>query len=88
MSQAEILRLLRDQPFRPFRLQLTDGISYEIRHPDMAIVTPAAVYVGIPAPNTQGPATDIVMVSMRHIIQLEYLNPPGAATTTSSSNNP
>jgi hypothetical protein len=37
---------LRRQPFVPLRMHLTDGKSYDIRHPGMAMVASREVYVG------------------------------------------
>jgi hypothetical protein len=84
MRRDEILRLLREQPFRPFRLRLTNGITHDIRHPDMAIVTPSAVYVGVPGAGAAiDAADDIVVVSFLHVVQIEYLAPPAASATPS-----
>ena len=38
MRPEDILELLRARPFEPFRVCLSDGSTYEIQHPDMAIV--------------------------------------------------
>lgn len=35
----DILEMLRATPFEPFRVYLTDGAVYEVRHPDRAIGT-------------------------------------------------
>ena len=37
---------LRRQPFVPLRIFLTDGKTYDIRHPEMAIVTSREVLRG------------------------------------------
>jgi hypothetical protein len=72
----EVIRLLRDQPFKPFRLRISNGGTYDVRHPDMAIVTPTAVYVGIPPKDPNVPfAKDIVTVSLDHVVEMEYLSP-------------
>jgi hypothetical protein len=85
MGQIEILRVLREQPFRTFRLRLSNDLTYEIRHPDMAIATPTAIYVGLPPANAQKEiATDIVIVSLNHVLQVEYL----PASAPSASNGP
>jgi hypothetical protein len=34
----EIIRVAFAEPFRPFRIELTSGTSYDIRHPDMVAV--------------------------------------------------
>jgi hypothetical protein len=39
--------LLRQQPFRPFRVVMSSGEAYEVRHPEMAMLTRTAVIVGV-----------------------------------------
>jgi hypothetical protein len=69
--------VLQERPFRPFRLVLTGGVVHEIRHPEMAIVTPSTVFIGIPAPDAPAPAAgDVVIVSLLHVVQIEYLPSP------------
>ena len=42
----------------------------------MAIVTPSAVYVGVPAPGSAAStADDIVVGSLLHVLTMEYLTP-------------
>lgn len=38
MTPQEILNYVRAQPFRPFRIQMNSGRSFEIRHPEMVRV--------------------------------------------------
>ncbi len=47
MRPEDILEILRNKPFEPFRVYLTDGAVYEIRHPDMAIVQRSKVTVAV-----------------------------------------
>jgi len=76
MRRDDIVQLLQEKPFRPIRLRLSNGIAHEIRHPEMAIVTPSSVVVGIPATNSQPPAAeDYVVVSLIHVVQIEHLTP-------------
>ena len=71
VSGDELLRLVR-----------TGGITHEIRHPEMAIVTPSTVFIGIPAADAPAPAAgDVVVVSLLHIVQIEYLPSPTAPAT-------
>ena len=48
MRPDDILDMLRRQPFLPFRLYLSNGTTYDIRHPEIALVTRAAIVIGIP----------------------------------------
>ncbi len=78
MRPEDILELLRATPFEPFRVYLTDGAAYEIRHPDMAIVQRSKVTVAVPGPATpDGPAERTVNCALIHITRTEVLN--GAA---------
>jgi len=36
MTQADLLEQLRQRPFLPFRIQVSDGTSHDIYHPDQA----------------------------------------------------
>ena len=38
MRPNDLLELVRRQPFAPFRLHVTDGTTYDVRHPDQIIV--------------------------------------------------
>ena len=83
MNQDEILRLNRQQPFEPYRLVLTTGESYEIRHPDMALVTRSTVHVGIPAAKSKSDAArEVAFVSLIQVGKIEFLN--SAATSESN----
>jgi hypothetical protein len=39
--------LLTNRPFRPFRLVMSSGQTYEVRHPEMAWLTRTSILVGI-----------------------------------------
>ncbi|WP_145365833.1 hypothetical protein [Stratiformator vulcanicus] len=43
----KLRQLQRAQPFRPFRLYLTDGTQFEVRHPEAAWLTKGGLYVGL-----------------------------------------
>lgn len=46
MVPQELRDILRQQPFEPFRLVMSDGIGYEIRHPDLLWVGQQSAMVG------------------------------------------
>ncbi len=77
MSRDDVLRMLRQQPFQPFRLRLSNGIVHEVSHPEMVLATPSSVIVGMPAQDAPLPAvSDYVIVSLLHVAQLEPLPMP------------
>ncbi len=72
MRPEEILAYLRRQPFEPFRMHLTDGTTYEVRHPDQCILTRSAVHVAMPGPYTDY-ARGLAAYALIHINRLEPL---------------
>ncbi len=70
MRPDDLLRMLRKRPFIPFRLHVSDGTTYEIIGPEMAIVERSTVTVGVPIPGQPGFLLDVV-VSLLHITRLE-----------------
>lgn len=63
---------LQRKPFQSFRLTLADGQTYEIRHPEMAMVGRSSIATGLPAPNDPTPVFDrLVTVSLLHVVQIE-----------------
>ena len=48
MNSEQILAHLRKQPFKPFRIIISDGSSYEVRHPELAMVQRREVIIALP----------------------------------------
>lgn len=72
MRPEDVREMLGHRPFRPFRMTLTDGRSYEVRHPELAVVGRSTVFVGFPALDDSEPIYDrYAIISLLHIMQLE-----------------
>jgi hypothetical protein len=73
MRPADVRRWLEARLFRPFRLYLTNGIAFEIRHPTQATVTGSTVQIDILPPGGQPGSQPgyAVEVSLVHITHLE-----------------
>ena len=86
MGQDEILQLLRTRPFEPFRMFLSNNQTNDVRHPDMAIATPSAVFVGIPASSApKEAAQEVEFVSLHHVVKVEFLGAVAASGSSGSS---
>jgi hypothetical protein len=75
MRPDDVLEKLKTVPFKPFRLHLSDGTKFDIRHPECAIVTRSKVVVGVP--DTKGPqglAQRTVDCSLLHITHMTDVN--------------
>jgi hypothetical protein len=78
MRPEDVLQLLRAKPFQPFRISLSDGQQYDVRHPEIAIVSRSTVLIGIPGPRSLEPVERVVTCALIHITRMEALN--GAST--------
>jgi hypothetical protein len=80
MRPEDLLNFIRKQPFQPFRITLSDGRTYEVRHPELAMVGRSIVVVGLDPTDEPEPVFDrMVTVSLLHIMQIEPIVP--AATS-------
>jgi hypothetical protein len=73
MAPEELRDALKQQPFEPFRLVMTDGGSFEIRHPDLLLVGQKSAVVGLVSDYTAEFYDRTVKVDLSHIVRLEPL---------------
>jgi len=75
MRPKDILELLRRRPFEPFRLYLSDGATFDVRHPELAMVGRSTVLVGIPAADSPEPLFErFVNHALLHITRAEPID--------------
>jgi hypothetical protein len=76
MRPGDFLLLLRRQPFQPFRVHLTNGTIYEIRHPDLALVGRSIVWLQLPVSQSSFPSGEQkVVIALLHIVHVDFLEP-------------
>ena len=82
MRREDILSLTRAQPFQPFRVFLTNGETYDVRHPDLILATLGAVHIAAPAPGQSPDGLGSArIVSLVHIMKIEPLPLPSSASS-------
>jgi hypothetical protein len=69
MHPDDLLARVRARPFVPFRLVVSEGGSYEVRHPDMIVVARRHVVVGVPAQDNQNIAETTHLVALIHVVR-------------------
>ena len=84
MAPEELRDTLRRQPFEPFRIVLTDGAGYEVRHPDLLWVGQRTAYVGLTGDPGQTFFERSVRVDLLHITRIEPID----SSATPPSNGP
>lgn len=70
MRTTEIENQLRQRPFVPFRLCMSDGNAFEVRHPEMLMVSRTIVALAIHKRGARRPE-GIVFCDPVHIIRIE-----------------
>jgi hypothetical protein len=71
MPPAELLNLIRQKPFLPFRINLTDGRVFEVRHPEFVMVSRHIAIIGFPASDDTGLISNHITVALVHVVRLE-----------------
>ncbi len=77
MAPTDVLQALSKRPFEPFRIQVSDGSFYEVRHPELVMVGLGAIIIGVPAPGYTQPVYERVnTVSLGHVVKLLPVTTP------------
>ncbi len=65
---------LDKRPFAPFRICMSDGMAYDITHPDLCIVSRTTLFVGVPHPTKLRVAMGVHHCALVHIVRVEPSN--------------
>jgi hypothetical protein len=80
MFDTDLINVLRKRPFEPFRIHLSDGTVYDVRHPELVMVGLGSAIIGIPATGKTQPVFERTeTVSLVHIVKLLPLPAPAAS---------
>ena len=73
MTREELQETVHRRPFQPFRVVLTTGDAYDIRHPDLIMVGRRSVVIGI----TNQPESTVYdrsfTVDLLHVVGIQTL---------------
>ena len=83
MTVQDYRDLLKAQPFVPFRVILSSGDRYEVRHPELAMIIRNKLLLGIPDKNGELPEME-TKIALSHIVGFEPISTPDAAAVTTS----
>lgn len=71
MAPDELRDAVRQQPFEPFRLVMTDGTGYVITHPDLLMVGRRTATIGLTAQPGETLYERTMKVDLFHVIRIE-----------------
>jgi hypothetical protein len=77
MTVQTFREMLARRPFQPVKLTLSSGQSYEIRHPEMAMLTRTSILVGVDLAEDGVPA-EFKILSLLHVTAIEPLTTQAA----------
>lgn len=78
MTVQTFRELLTRRPFEPFRLIMSSGEAYEVRHPEMAFLTRSDMLVGLDPGKDNVPAR-FRICPLLHVATVEPITSPSSA---------
>ena len=76
MPPSELLEAVRRRPFVPFRLYISEGATFDIRHPELMHVGVASVTIVVRDDAISPYYDHIEIVAARHVIRIVPLEQP------------
>lgn len=74
MRSEDVRELVEARPFNPFRIHLSDGRKFEIRHPEFVWVLRSRLVIAMPDKKKRGLIDRLEHCSLLHITSLEELD--------------
>ncbi|UCC32475.1 MAG: hypothetical protein JSU86_09370 [Phycisphaerales bacterium] len=71
MDADELYHRVRERPFDPFRIYVSDGMAYHVKHPEQIMIGRRSSHVGLG--DGEGPFQRIAVVANIHIARIEPL---------------
>lgn len=85
MTQEELYEFARKQPFQPFRVILTTGDTYDIRHPDLIMVGRRSAIIGVTKKPNATVYDRTIKVDLPHVVTIEELPKSGRSSNGKSN---
>jgi hypothetical protein len=76
MHPTQIREHLRRQPFEPFRVHVSDGTHYDVRHPEMAFITARELFIAVKLAEENLP-DKVIWCDPLHVTRIERIEPNG-----------
>ena len=86
MDPKELAKAVRRRPFTPFRLTLTEGSTYDVRHPEFCMVGKRSAIIGLaPLDESEELFDHSITLDVLHIVKLEPLESSAAPKSNGAS---
>jgi hypothetical protein len=74
MRPEKLRELLRRRPFVAIRVYLSNGTTFDIKHPEMALLTCSTVDIGVAEQEGTTIADRVVYCSLLHVVKVENVD--------------
>jgi hypothetical protein len=78
----DIQARLRERPFRPLRFVVSEGLRYDIYHPDLVFVGRHDLMIGFASPESPTVYDRVIRVALVHLVGIEDLPVPATPPAT------
>ena len=75
MTYEEMQTAALKQPFVPFRLLISTGLTFEIHHPDLIVVDRRSILVGVITTEEGTDYDRSIRIDLLHVVAIEVLPP-------------
>ena len=75
MTGTDLLKWIKKVPFEPFRIRLNSGRTFEVRHPEMALVSATSVILVTYRGDPPDLYEDLQMLGLQLVESIEPLEP-------------
>jgi hypothetical protein len=73
MRAEDLRELLNARPFVPLRIHMSDGQTFDIRHPELVLVLRSRFVIGVPSDPSTGILDRLEHCSLLHVVRVEQL---------------
>jgi hypothetical protein len=80
-TPEEIQARLRAKPFLPLRIVASEGLRFDIEHPDLVVVGRRDLLILTPDPVSPSIYDRVLSVALVHVVAIEDLPPKPSAST-------
>ena len=70
MPPLDLLQALDKRPFVPFRIHVSDGTAYDVRHPELVMVGLGSLVIGVPATGQPRLYERYETIALTHIVKM------------------
>ncbi len=74
MRPSDIYEQMKSRPFVPLRLHFSDGSEFDVRHPELLIVTRTVLALTIMGPPGNKLPERVILLDPVHLLRLEPIN--------------